>query len=101
MIDSYIFTGLGFVTGAYEILNCDIEKYIASGYLEGFDETRIAESPDYQIYKSKTPHPFQDCGVSYSCVSFILNLTCGSVGQKKFFLFLSLITVNGIMMNEI
>jgi len=53
MIDSYIFTGLGFVTGAYEILNCDIEKYIASGYLEGFDETRIAESPDYQIYKSK------------------------------------------------
>jgi len=52
MVNSYIFTGIGFVTGSYEILNEDIEKYLDSGYLEGFDKDRISQSPEYQQFNS-------------------------------------------------
>ncbi|MDD3740086.1 MAG: hypothetical protein PHH30_02490, partial [Bacteroidales bacterium] len=55
MVDSYIFTGIGIVTGAYEVLNSDIEKYIKSGYLEGFDESRIVESPEFQEFIKNNP----------------------------------------------
>jgi 3-oxoacyl-[acyl-carrier-protein] synthase III/short-subunit dehydrogenase len=56
MVDSYIFTGIGIVTGAYEVLNSDIEKYIKSGYLEGFDESRIIESLEFQEFITKNPN---------------------------------------------
>jgi len=55
MIDNYIFSGTGFVTGSYEVSNGDIEKYIKSGYLEGFDEERIASSPEFLEFLKSHP----------------------------------------------
>lgn len=55
MTDSFIFKGIGFVTGSFEITNDEIEKYIKSGYLEGFDAARIEKSEEYLIYKQKNP----------------------------------------------
>lgn len=55
MAESYVFTGTGFVTGKYEVTNEDIEKYIRSGYLKGFDEERVINSEDYINYKKDNP----------------------------------------------
>ncbi len=55
MIDSFIFTGSGFVTGKFEVSNSDIEKYTSSGYLEGFDQDRIAASDEFKEFL--TTHP--------------------------------------------
>lgn len=48
MIDSYIFTGIHFVTGQYKISNSEIQKAIESGILEGFDKNRIKESEEFK-----------------------------------------------------
>lgn len=48
MSDSYIFTGIHFVTGQYKISNSEIQKAIESGILEGFDQNRIKESDEFK-----------------------------------------------------
>jgi len=53
MKDSFIFKGTSFVLGNYEILNDEIEKYVKSHYLEGFDYHRIENSEDYQEFIKK------------------------------------------------
>ena len=50
MKDSFIFKGTSFVLGNYEIPNDEIEKYVKSHYLEGFDYHRIENSEDYQEF---------------------------------------------------
>lgn len=55
MTDSFIFTGTGFVTGKYEVNNADIEKYTSSGYLEGFNEERIASSDEFKEFLKSNP----------------------------------------------
>ncbi len=55
MTESFIFTGIGFVTGKFEVSNSDIEKYTSSGYLEGFDEERIANSDDFKAFLINNP----------------------------------------------
>lgn len=55
MTDSFIFTGIGFVTGSYEVSNNNIFDYIKSGYLEGFDESRINNSENFKTYIAKNP----------------------------------------------
>lgn len=47
MIESFIFTGTGFVTGKYKLTNKDIFKHIKSGLLQGFNEDRILKSENY------------------------------------------------------
>ena len=56
MLDSFIFSGISFVTGKYKVTNNDIYKYIKSNYLEGFTEDRIIDTENYQNYKSKNPN---------------------------------------------
>lgn len=53
MKDSFIFKGTSFVLGNYEIPNDEIEKYVKSHYLEGFDYHRIENSEDYQEFIKK------------------------------------------------
>jgi len=55
MKDSFIFKGTSFVLGNYEIPNDEIEKYVKSHYLEGFDYHRIENSEDYQEFIKKQP----------------------------------------------
>jgi hypothetical protein len=59
MTESFVFTGIGFETGKYAILNADIEQYINSGYLEGFDAKRIENTEDYKLYRQKIPTKLQ------------------------------------------
>lgn len=56
MTESFVFTGIGFVTGKYAITNADIEQYIKSGYLEGFDADRIENTEDYKHYLQNNPN---------------------------------------------
>ncbi len=51
MVNSYIFSGLGFVVGEYQISNNDILNSIKTSYLKGFNENRILESEAYCEYK--------------------------------------------------
>ncbi|MDR2011044.1 MAG: SDR family NAD(P)-dependent oxidoreductase [Bacteroidales bacterium] len=54
MTESFIFTGMGFVTGDYKVTNQDIYEHIKSGYLEGFDEGRVIESDDFKQVLQET-----------------------------------------------
>lgn len=56
MTESFVFTGIGFETGKYAILNADIEQYINSGYLEGFDAKRIENTEDFKLFKQTNPN---------------------------------------------
>lgn len=56
MAESFIFTGMGFVTGANEVTNDSIYQHIKSGYLEGFNESRVAESENFIEFSSKNPN---------------------------------------------
>lgn len=55
MVDSFIFSGTGFVVGKYEVSNDEILKYIRIGYLDGFNESRAAKSENFAAYKAKNP----------------------------------------------
>ncbi len=61
MKESFIFQGVSFVTGQYEITNEEIEKYIKSEYLEGFDHDRVQNSDDFQnfIKANHNTSPFE------------------------------------------
>ncbi len=60
MVDSFIFTGSGFVTGQYKISNDEIYKHVKTGYLDGFNEFRVEASDNYKKQKDKNPdlNPF-------------------------------------------
>ncbi|MBN2778444.1 MAG: SDR family NAD(P)-dependent oxidoreductase [Bacteroidales bacterium] len=60
MIDSFIFTGLGFVAGKHKLTNKEIKKHIKSGLLQGFNEDRILKSENYQEAVKTNPklNPF-------------------------------------------
>lgn len=51
MVDSFIFSGTGFVVGDFKISNDDILKYIRNGYLSGFNESRASQSEKYAEFK--------------------------------------------------
>jgi 3-oxoacyl-[acyl-carrier-protein] synthase III/NAD(P)-dependent dehydrogenase (short-subunit alcohol dehydrogenase family) len=50
MTISFVFTGIGFVTGEYEISNSEIQKYVDNDYLAGFNSDRIVESDAFADY---------------------------------------------------
>lgn len=52
MINSYIFTGTGFVTGKYKISNDEIFSHVKKSYLKGFNEQRILASEGFQKQKT-------------------------------------------------
>ncbi len=55
MYQNFIFSGMGFVTGIYEVTNTDIEKAIQDGFFEGLDTERIQQSEKYKEALQKTP----------------------------------------------
>jgi len=55
MNESYVFTGFGTALPRYRITNPDLEKWIDSGYITGFDSTRAAASTAYQEFLEANP----------------------------------------------
>ncbi len=55
MVTSYIFSGMGYSSGKFDISNDFIADAIRKGFLRGFDEQRMAKSDNYQAYKEKNP----------------------------------------------
>ena len=53
MVDSFVFSGIGFVTGDFEVSNKEIYKHVKSGYLKGFNADRIESTEEYQQLKAK------------------------------------------------
>ncbi|MDD2636084.1 MAG: SDR family NAD(P)-dependent oxidoreductase [Bacteroidales bacterium] len=56
MHTNYIFSGYGYSVGRYKITNSDIYEAIEKGFLQGFSNSKLEKSENYQEYLKSNPN---------------------------------------------